>query len=162
MTEPLKIGVLGPVRPDGLTIALGFLGQGQPVMIGSRDPGKLDAWLRDAGPHARVGTFAEIAQFGDLIVLSASKSSSSPAICSMANGVSAFERGACAGDERSDSPDGEADAIERHAAIGRSSPPAQPRNLQPRPRYRWCCPFVAGVETAGRSQCQDNHTDRGM
>ena len=89
MTEPLKIGVLGPVRPDG-TIALGFLGQGQPVMIGSRDSGKLGAWLRDAGPHARVGTFAETAQFGDLIVLSASKSSSSPAICSMANSVSAL------------------------------------------------------------------------
>jgi predicted dinucleotide-binding enzyme len=94
MTEPLKIGVPGS-GPAGRTIALGFLGQGQPVMIGSRDPVKLDAWLRDAGPQARVGTFAETAQFGDLIVLSASNQAvHRPSADGQRIG---FERGACAG-----------------------------------------------------------------
>jgi hypothetical protein len=39
-------------------------------MIGSREPAKLDAWRRAAGPYANVGTLAETAQFGDLVVLS--------------------------------------------------------------------------------------------
>jgi hypothetical protein len=158
MTEPPKIGVLGPVRPD---LALGFLGQGQPVMIGSRDPGKLDAWLRDAGPQARVGTFAETAQFGDLIVLSASNSSSSPAICSIANSVSALNRAPV------------------QVMSGQTAPTArlmlssgtQPLEDHRHPHNHVTCnrdrvidgaALVAGVETAGRSQCQDNHADRGM
>ena len=39
-------------------------------MIGSRTPDKLRDWLRQAGRAAQVGTFAEAAQFGELIVLS--------------------------------------------------------------------------------------------
>jgi 8-hydroxy-5-deazaflavin:NADPH oxidoreductase len=39
-------------------------------MIGSRDPAKLHAWHRTGGPQAHVGTLAETAQFGDLVVLS--------------------------------------------------------------------------------------------
>ncbi len=69
MTQPLNIGVLGS-GPAGRTLASGFLGHGHPVMIGSRDPAKLYGWLRDAGPRAQVGTFAETAQFGELVVLS--------------------------------------------------------------------------------------------
>ena len=69
MTQPLKIGVLGS-GPAGRTLASGFLGHGHPVMIGSRDPAKMHGWLRDAGPRAQVGTFAETAQFGELVVLS--------------------------------------------------------------------------------------------
>ena len=39
-------------------------------MIGSRDVAKLDGWLRHAGPEGQIGTFAETAEFGDVIVLS--------------------------------------------------------------------------------------------
>jgi hypothetical protein len=69
MTQPLNIGVLGS-GSAGRTLATGFLGHGYPVMIGSRDPSKLQDWLQHAGPQARIGTFAETAEFGDLVVLS--------------------------------------------------------------------------------------------
>jgi predicted dinucleotide-binding enzyme len=69
MTRPLQIGVLGS-GPAGQTLATGFLKKGHPVMIGSRDSRKLSGWLRHAGPGAQVGTFAETAQFGELVVLS--------------------------------------------------------------------------------------------
>jgi predicted dinucleotide-binding enzyme len=69
MTQPLNIGVLGS-GSAGRTLATGFLGHGYPVMIGSRDPSKFQDWLQHAGPQARIGTFAETAEFGDLVVLS--------------------------------------------------------------------------------------------
>jgi 8-hydroxy-5-deazaflavin:NADPH oxidoreductase len=69
MTQPLKIGILGS-GPAGRTLATGFLAKGHPVMIGSRTPAKLHGWLHEAGPRAQVGTFAETAQFGELVVLS--------------------------------------------------------------------------------------------
>ena len=69
MTQPLKIGILGS-GPAGKTLATGFLTKGHPVMIGSRNPAKLDEWLREADPKRTSGTFAEAAQFGELVVLS--------------------------------------------------------------------------------------------
>jgi len=69
MTQPLKIGILGS-GPAGQTLAAGFLDKGHPVMLGSRDVAKLDGWLRHAGPEGQIGTFAETAEFGDVIVLS--------------------------------------------------------------------------------------------
>jgi 8-hydroxy-5-deazaflavin:NADPH oxidoreductase len=69
MTRPLKIGILGS-GPAGRTLATGFLAKGHPVMIGSRTAAKLHEWLREAGPHAQAGTFAETAQFGEVVALS--------------------------------------------------------------------------------------------
>ncbi len=69
MTQPLKIGILGS-GSAGRTLANGFLDHAHRVMIGSRTPDKLRDWLRQAGRAAQVGTFAEAAQFGELIVLS--------------------------------------------------------------------------------------------
>ena len=69
MTQPLKIGVLGS-GSAGRTLANGFLDHAHRVMIGSRTPDKLRDWLRKAGRQAEVGTFAQAAQFGELIVLS--------------------------------------------------------------------------------------------
>ena len=69
MTQPLKIGVLGS-GSAGRTLANGFLDHAHRVMIGSRTPGKLRDWLREAGREAQVGTFAQAAQFAELIVLS--------------------------------------------------------------------------------------------
>ena len=69
MTQPLKIGILGS-GSAGRTLANGFLDHAHRVMIGSRTPDKLRDWLRQAGREAQVGTFAQAAQFGELIILS--------------------------------------------------------------------------------------------
>ena len=63
-----KIGVLGS-GVVGKTLADGFLKHGHEVMRGSRDGGKLDDWLKSAGPKAKIGTFADTARFGDVVVL---------------------------------------------------------------------------------------------
>jgi 8-hydroxy-5-deazaflavin:NADPH oxidoreductase len=39
-------------------------------MIGSRTPAKLHEWVRETDDNAQTGTFAETAQFGELIILS--------------------------------------------------------------------------------------------
>jgi 8-hydroxy-5-deazaflavin:NADPH oxidoreductase len=63
-----KVAVLGSGEV-GKTLANGFLGLGHPVMRGSRDPAKLAEWAGQAGPNASTGTFAEAADWGDLVVL---------------------------------------------------------------------------------------------
>jgi predicted dinucleotide-binding enzyme len=59
--DRLRIGVLGS-GPAGRTLGTGFLGRGHQVMIGSRDPAKLQGWLDSAGPAARAGSFADAAR----------------------------------------------------------------------------------------------------
>jgi predicted dinucleotide-binding enzyme len=63
----MKVGVLGS-GDVGKTLAGGFLKHGHDVALGTRDPGKLADW---AAQHraARVGTFADAANFGELLVL---------------------------------------------------------------------------------------------
>ena len=63
----MKVGVLG--SGDVVkTLAGGFLKHGHDVMMGTRAPGKLADWA--AGhPRGRIGTFADAAQFAELIVL---------------------------------------------------------------------------------------------
>ncbi|HTM45157.1 MAG TPA: NAD(P)-binding domain-containing protein [Polyangiaceae bacterium] len=63
-----KVGVLGS-GVVGQALADGFLKHGYQVMRGSRDVTKLGVWMHGAGPHASVGSFAEAARFGDLVVL---------------------------------------------------------------------------------------------
>lgn len=67
--EGMTIGVLG-AGPAGRTLARGFLGRGHPVMIGSRDPAKLQDWQAAEGRGVASGTYAETAAFADLVVLS--------------------------------------------------------------------------------------------
>ena len=69
MSQSLNIGVLGS-GTAGRTLATGFLEHGHRVMIGSRDPAKLQDWLHHACAEGRVGSFAATAQFGELVVLS--------------------------------------------------------------------------------------------
>ena len=38
-------------------------------MLGSREPAKLESWLRETGGGASMGTFSETAQFGELLVI---------------------------------------------------------------------------------------------
>lgn len=63
-----KIGILGSGKV-GDTLADGFLLHGHAVMRGSRDPGKLAAWKAGAKGDAHVGTFAEAAAWGEVVVL---------------------------------------------------------------------------------------------
>lgn len=63
-----KIGILGS-GVVAQALGKGFIGHGASVMLGTRDAGKLDEWKRGAGEKAAVGSFAEAAAFGELLVL---------------------------------------------------------------------------------------------
>jgi 8-hydroxy-5-deazaflavin:NADPH oxidoreductase len=63
-----KIGVLGS-GAVGKVLADGFLKHGYEVMLGSREPAKLEGWQKTAGSRASVGTFADAARFGEVVVL---------------------------------------------------------------------------------------------
>jgi len=62
------VGVLGSGQV-GQVLADGFLKHGYQVKRGSRDPSKLAGWKEGAGAKASVGTFAEAARFGEIVVL---------------------------------------------------------------------------------------------
>ena len=63
----MKVGVLGS-GDVAKTLASGFLRHGHQVKIGSRSPAKLAEW--SAGNQgSTTGTFAEAAQFGEIVVL---------------------------------------------------------------------------------------------
>ncbi|MGA8740514.1 MAG: NAD(P)-binding domain-containing protein [Terracidiphilus sp.] len=63
----MKVGVLGS-GDVAKTLAGGFLKHGHTVMIGSRSPAKLADWS-GKNPGSTAGTFAEAAQFGELVVV---------------------------------------------------------------------------------------------
>jgi predicted dinucleotide-binding enzyme len=64
----MKVGIVGS-GAVGEALAEGFLRHGYDVMRASREPGKLAAWKNGAGAKAAIGTFAEAAKFGELVVL---------------------------------------------------------------------------------------------
>lgn len=63
-----KIAILGSGQV-GDALAKGFLQYGHAVMRGSRDPAKLQAWKAAVHGDASVGTFAEAAAWGSVVVL---------------------------------------------------------------------------------------------
>jgi hypothetical protein len=63
----MKVGVLGS-GVVSTTLASGFLKHGHQVTLGSRTPDKLADWAAK-NPGGKVGTFAEAAAFGELVVL---------------------------------------------------------------------------------------------
>ena len=63
----MKVGVLGS-GDVAKTLASGFLRHGHQVKIGSRSPAKLAEWTA-GNPGSTTGTFAEAAQFGEIVVL---------------------------------------------------------------------------------------------
>ena len=65
-----KIGIIGS-GIVGQTLASGFIKHGYEVMIGSREPSKLEQWKSEAGDHGSTGTFADAAKFGEIVVLAA-------------------------------------------------------------------------------------------
>jgi predicted dinucleotide-binding enzyme len=69
LIDTMKIGILGS-GSVGRVLGAGFREQGHTVMMGSRDPNKPEVrqWV-GKDPGALAGTFAQAAQFGELVVL---------------------------------------------------------------------------------------------
>jgi len=63
----MKVGILGS-GDVAKRLGNGFLQHGHDVMLGTRDPAKLADWTKQ-NPKGRVGSFAEAATFGELVVL---------------------------------------------------------------------------------------------
>ena len=66
----MKIGILGS-GDVGRALGTGFAAKGNDVKLGTRSPDseRAQAWARQAGSRAEVGTFAETAAFGDTLAL---------------------------------------------------------------------------------------------
>ncbi len=64
----MKIGILGS-GDVGRALGSGFLKHGYEVMVGTRSPEKLSTWRENAGKGSRIGSFAETAAFGEMVVL---------------------------------------------------------------------------------------------
>ena len=63
-----NVAVLGSGQV-GETLGNGFLEHGFAVMRASREPAKLEAWKTSAKGKAQVGTYADAAAWGDIVVL---------------------------------------------------------------------------------------------
>ena len=63
-----KIGIIGS-GVVAQTLGTGFLKHGYQVMLGTSDKSKLAEWLKGAGANALVGSFAETARYGEVLVL---------------------------------------------------------------------------------------------
>jgi predicted dinucleotide-binding enzyme len=81
-----KIAVLGS-GTVGQVLADGFLKKGHEVMRGTRDPGKLASWKGGAGAKASVGTFAEAAKFGEIVVLAVKGTAADDVVTSCGAGL---------------------------------------------------------------------------
>lgn len=62
-----RIGIIGS-GTVGQALGKGFVKAGYEVMIGTRDPGKLKDWQKEAGPDSQVGSVAQAAKFGAMLV----------------------------------------------------------------------------------------------
>lgn len=65
----INIGFIGS-GSVAQALAAGFTEKGYEVKIGSRDATKLADWLASVGQNASAGTFAEAAEFGEVVFLS--------------------------------------------------------------------------------------------
>jgi len=63
----MKVGILGSGEV-AKTLGAGFLSHGHAVMLGTRSPEKLSEWVASSS-GGRVGSFAETAAFGEVVVL---------------------------------------------------------------------------------------------
>src|SRR2546422_6621565 len=63
----MKVGVIGSGHV-GQTLGSGFLKHGHEVMMGTREAGKLADWAKQ-NRGGKVGTLAQTAQFGEVVVL---------------------------------------------------------------------------------------------
>jgi len=74
----MKVGILGSGEV-GQALGDGFVKHRHEVILGTRDPAKLADWAAK-NPAARVGSFTEAAQFGELIVLAVKGKASAAAL----------------------------------------------------------------------------------
>lgn len=63
----MKIGILGS-GDVAKSLARGFLAHGHEPILGTRDRTKLEGWVAE-NPGAAIGSFADTAKFGELLVL---------------------------------------------------------------------------------------------
>jgi len=63
----MNVGLIGS-GPVAQSLGAGFLKHGHAVMLGTRDAAKLAPW-RGQNAGARIGSFAEAAAFGEIVVL---------------------------------------------------------------------------------------------
>lgn len=64
----MKIGIIGS-GGVAQTLANAYLQKGYQVKLGTRNADKLADWLEKAGENASVGSFAESAQFGEVVFI---------------------------------------------------------------------------------------------
>lgn len=83
----MKVAVIGSGMV-GRALADGFLAHGHEVMRASRDPKKLAEWIEEAGSRATAGTFAEAAEFGDVVVLAVKGTGAEEAVALCGDGLS--------------------------------------------------------------------------
>jgi predicted dinucleotide-binding enzyme len=81
----MKIGVLGS-GDVAKTLGAGFLKHGHSVMLGTRDAGKLADWKR-ANSGGQVGSFADAAAFGEVVVLAVKGKAAADVLRAAGNGV---------------------------------------------------------------------------
>jgi 8-hydroxy-5-deazaflavin:NADPH oxidoreductase len=74
----MQVGIIGS-GSVAQTLGSGFLKHGHAVMLGTREPAKLDAWA-SSNPQARRGSLAETAKFGELLVLAVKGNAASKAL----------------------------------------------------------------------------------
>jgi predicted dinucleotide-binding enzyme len=77
----VKIGILGS-GAVAKTLGTGFLKHGHEVKVGTRDASKLAEW-KAANPRGSVGSFADAAAFGEVLVLAA-KGAAAAEVCRLA------------------------------------------------------------------------------
>lgn len=63
-----RIGILGS-GVVAVTLGTGLIKHGYKVTLGTRDPEKLKDWKTENGANAYVGSFADAAAFGDIVIL---------------------------------------------------------------------------------------------
>jgi len=74
-----KVGIIGS-GSVAKALGNGFIKYGYEVMLSSRDISKLSDWKEQAGSKGKVGSFAEAAKFGTLIVLAVKDTGAEEAI----------------------------------------------------------------------------------
>jgi len=68
MSSSKRIGIIGS-GDVAKALGRGFSAHGYEVMLGTRDPSKLDGWKRETHGKVAVGTPSEAASFADTVVL---------------------------------------------------------------------------------------------
>ena len=74
----MKIGIIGS-GDVAKTLAAGFLKHGHEVSVGTREAGKLDDFAK-ANPKAKIGSVADAAKFGEVVVLAVRGTAASKAL----------------------------------------------------------------------------------